>query len=336
MTKTDPNTTQKKMVMIVDALNMYFRAYIRDPSLSTNGQPIGGVKGFFKILQKLLREHNPDKVVICWDGAGGSRKRRATVKDYKAGRKPIRLNRDIHNLTENEEVENKIWQQTRLVEYLNCLPTVQLVLDDVEADDIISYLCRNHPSFVGWNKLIISNDKDFLQLCDTETVLYRPAKKEAMNIPRVLSEYNIHPENFALARAIAGDPSDNLRGIPGVGLSTVAKRIPMLKESQSVTIDEVIDYCENIDSKDTAYGKIAEGRDTIELNYKMMQLYSPSISIQGKNTVDNAINNCEYALNKTEFIKMTIEDGFGVSNWNTLFQVMNKISFDFGNNRGAQ
>ena len=57
-----------KRVMIVDALNMYFRAYIVDPSLSTNGQPIGGVKGFLKILQKLSRELRPDLVVIAWDG----------------------------------------------------------------------------------------------------------------------------------------------------------------------------------------------------------------------------------------------------------------------------
>ena len=62
-----------KRVLIVDALNMYFRAYIVDPSLSTNGQPIGGVMGFMKILQKQIRETKPDRIVIAWDGPGGSR-----------------------------------------------------------------------------------------------------------------------------------------------------------------------------------------------------------------------------------------------------------------------
>ena len=61
----------KKRVLVIDALNMYFRAYIVDPSLSTNGQPIGGLKGFLKILQKLCRDTDPDQVIICWDGAGG-------------------------------------------------------------------------------------------------------------------------------------------------------------------------------------------------------------------------------------------------------------------------
>ena len=71
-----------KRLLVVDALNMYFRAYIVDPSLSTNGQPIGGVKGFLKILQKLIRETKPDAVTICWDGEGGSQKRKASHKGY--------------------------------------------------------------------------------------------------------------------------------------------------------------------------------------------------------------------------------------------------------------
>ena len=73
----------KNRVLVIDALNMYFRSYIVDPSLSTNGQPIGGVKGFLKILQKLVRETKPDEVVVVWDGPGGSRKRKTMNKNYK-------------------------------------------------------------------------------------------------------------------------------------------------------------------------------------------------------------------------------------------------------------
>ena len=104
---------ENKRVLIVDALNAYLRAYIVDPSLSTNGQPIGGMKGFLKILQKLLRETKPDEVIICWDGEGGSTKRKSKDKNYKEGRKPIRLNRDIRNMSENEEITNKIWQRSK-------------------------------------------------------------------------------------------------------------------------------------------------------------------------------------------------------------------------------
>ena len=71
-----------KRLLVIDALNMYFRAYIVDPSLSTNGQPIGGLKGFLKILQKLVPETKPDGIVICWDGPGGSQRRKSMVKTY--------------------------------------------------------------------------------------------------------------------------------------------------------------------------------------------------------------------------------------------------------------
>ena len=70
-----------KRTMIVDVLNMYFRAYIVNPSLSTNGQPIGGLKGSLGILQKLIREVNPDQTILCWDGAGGSQRRKTMNKN---------------------------------------------------------------------------------------------------------------------------------------------------------------------------------------------------------------------------------------------------------------
>ena len=140
-----------KRLVVIDALNMYFRAYIVDPSLSTNGQPIGGLKGFMKILNKLVREAKPDQIVICWDGPGGSKKRKTINKGYKDGRKPIRLNRDIRTLDENQEREYKIWQQTRLIEYLNEMPIIQTMLPQIEADDVISYITQM-PYYKGWQK----------------------------------------------------------------------------------------------------------------------------------------------------------------------------------------
>ena len=80
----------KKRVLVIDALNMYFRAYIVDPSLSTNGQPIGGMKGFLKILQKLCRDTDPDQVIICWDGAGGSSRRAEREHHCAPTRAPTR------------------------------------------------------------------------------------------------------------------------------------------------------------------------------------------------------------------------------------------------------
>ena len=316
-----------KRLLVIDALNMYFRAYIVDPSLSTNGQPIGGLKGFLKILQKLVREMKPDEVVICWDGAGGSRRRKSKNKNYKEGRSPIRLNRDIRTLSESEEQENKMWQQQRLIEYLNEMPVIQLMLEAVEADDIISYVVQDN-NYKGWQKIIVSSDKDFFQLCDEETVIYRPIQKKFVNRNNILEEYKIHPTNFALARAMVGDRSDNLEGVRGVGLASVAKRFEFLVEDKSFLVDDIMKRCEEVESKLKIYNNIAENRSLIEDNYRLMQLYSPSISPQGKSKMRYALDNFVPEFNQTGAKTMMIKDGFGVWDCTDLFAFFKRVVSD--------
>jgi len=316
-----------KRLLVIDALNMYFRAYIVDPSLSTNGQPIGGLKGFLKILQKLVREMKPDEVVICWDGAGGSRRRKSKNKNYKEGRTPIRLNRDIRTLSESEEQENKMWQQQRLIEYLNEMPVIQLMLEAVEADDIISYVVQDS-NYKGWQKIIVSSDKDFFQLCDEETVIYRPIQKKFVNRNNILEEYKIHPTNFALARAMVGDRSDNLEGVRGVGLASVAKRFEFLVEDKSFLVDDIMKRCEEVESKLKIYNNIAENRSLIEDNYRLMQLYSPSISPQGKSKMRYALDNFVPEFNQTGAKTMMIKDGFGVWDCTDLFAFFKRVVSD--------
>jgi len=317
-----------KRLLIVDMLNMFYRAYIVDPSLSTNGAPIGGLKGTLKILQKLIRESNPDKVVVCWDGAGGSRKRRSLKKDYKAGRKPIRLNRSVRTMSESEEVENKFWQQGRLIEYINSMPIAQLMYEDIEADDIIAYI-KAMPHYRDWQKVIISSDKDFFQLLDENTILHRPVQKEFLSRINILEKYEIHPNNFTLARAIAGDKSDNLPGIPGAGLKTIKNRFPFLRDEKNYTLTDIFNHCkENSDSKIKIYSRILEDEDTVKLNYKMMQLYSPSISATTKKKIKNIVLEADNSFNKTEIVKLMMRDGFGDFNWSDLSQKLRKISVD--------
>lgn len=314
-----------KRVLVIDALNMFLRAFIVDPSLSQHGQPIGGIKGSIKILQKLVRITKPNEIVICWDGPNGSQKRKTLNSGYKEGRKPLRLNRSVHNLTENEEIQNKVWQQMQVIEYFNQMPIIQLILERVEADDIISYVC-NSRHYDGWQKVIVSNDKDFLQLCDDETVVYRPTTDKIETKKTVIESLGIHPTNMALARAMDGDASDNLPGVNRVGMKTIATKLPFMKEERSVTIDELIEYCENTESKLKVFKTIAESRKLIEHNYDMMQLYSPLISVQGKQTIDYALENFECDFHKTELLKLMIEDGFGELNWEELKTFLNKIS----------
>jgi len=306
-------------IMIVDMLNMYYRAYIVDPSLSANGQPIGGIKGSLKILQKLCREIKPTQIYICWDGREGSSKRRKINSGYKEGRKPIRLNRDIRHLSDQEEMENKIWQQLRLAEYFNQLPICQLNIEFSEADDIIGALVAR---FRGKQKVVISSDKDYFQLLDDTTLLYRPTQKQILNKNNIISEYNIHPSNFAVARAIVGDKSDNLPGVNGVGLKTVAKKMPFLLEREDCFLKDVFDSA-IVD--DPFWEKIKTSKNLIEENFKVMNLGTINLSPQNSRIIKEAVENYPTEFARTELIKMMMKDGFAELNWDDLYTSMNRI-----------
>lgn len=313
-----------KRLLVIDALNQFLKNYIVNPSLSFNGDPIGGTVGFLKTLQKLCRDIRPDEIIICWDGQGGSRKRKLVNKNYKEGRKPLRLNRDVKNLTQEEELQNKVWQQLRLFDYLNNFPIAQLMFDGIEADDIISFVCQAS-YYKGWQKVIVSSDKDFFQLLNDETILYRPTQAEVLNKKTVIEKYGIHPTNFALARAIVGDKSDNLEGIKGVGLSTIAKRLPFLAEEKTYSIDEVNRFCKHSNLNLKAYANITQGEKIIRENYKLMQLYSPSISVQVKNKINYTFKNMKFEFYKTDTNGMMLQDGVSHLNWSDLFSLFKKI-----------
>jgi DNA polymerase-1 len=310
--------------LIIDGTNIFYRAYVVNPSLSNSGLPVGGLVGFLKSLQKLIREMKPTKVFVCWDGAGGSSRRRSVVSSYKEGRKAIRLNRSTGvSLSLEEENQSKIRQILRLFEYLDNLPLIQLIHDGVEADDMISILCQE---LRGEQKIIVSSDKDFYQLLDDETIIYRPVQAVFKTKKDIVDEFQIHPNNFALARAVSGDKSDNLQGVKGAGLKTLAKRFPFLVEEKDYSLTDLVDACEETENKLKIHEGILDNYDKILKNYKIMQLYVPSVSFQVRDIVKNAKENYSRYYNKTEIVKMMFTDGFPQISWTDLFAHSNRIA----------
>jgi len=127
----------------------------------------------------------------------------------------------------------------------------------------------------------------------------------------------VHPRNMALARAMAGDASDNLPGIKGAGLKTIQKRLPFLGEDKDYNIPDVLDYCikSTKGSRVQFYNNVIENKKLVEHNYKMMQLYAPQMSVQAKQFTP-------------ELIRMMREDGFGELNWEDLKSQLNKINYE--------
>jgi len=290
-----------------------------NPSIALDGSPIGGTKGFLMSLQKLSREIQPDKIIVVWDGGGGSKKRQALAKQYKDGRKPLKLNRAYDGMSSLEESQNRYDQMRKTIEYLNQMPVIQLMVEDIEADDVIAYICQMK-SLKEDIKIIVSMDKDFIQLCDSETMIYQPVQNNFLNKKRVIEKFGIHPNNFALARAIDGDKSDNLEGIKGAGLKTISKKLDFLVEEKSYTLDDLFRYCKSVDSGIKLYKNILLEKKKVELNYKLMQLYVPVISPKSTQHIRNTIETFKPSFNRTEVLKMMTIDGIHEFNWNVLFQ----------------
>ena len=272
-------------ILIIDAMNAFIRNYVMNPSLAADGSPIGGTKGFLMSLQKMTREIQPDNVIVVWDGGGGSAKRRTIVKEYKEGRKPLKLNRAYKGMS------------------------------SLEADDVIAYICQM-PSLSDDVKIIVSMDKDFYQLCDDKTMIYSPVKNEFLNKKRILEKFSIHPNNFALARAIDGDKSDNLDGIKGAGLKTIANKFSFLAEEKSYTLDELFKHCRRDDSGLKLYKNILAEKNKVKINYKLMQLYSPYISTKSSQHIKDTVENFDPKFNLTNVMKMMSQDGIHQYNWN--------------------
>lgn len=313
-----------KNVIIIDALNMFLRSYVISPHLNKKGWPVGGTIGFLKSLQKVARDFDAEEIIVAWDGHDGSARRRSMNKDYKGGRKPVRFNRRMVELPPEKEKANKGFQQVRLMEYLNEMPVIQLVADFTEADDVIA-LVINHPRYNGWKKTIISSDKDFFQLCREDVQIYRPIQKKIVTKQSIIDDFKIHPNNFALARAIEGDKSDNLPGIKGAGLKTIAKRFPYLIRKDEYEVADIIRDCAMKGKKLKIHENIQGNEKLIKDNYAIMQLQYPNIRPMNREIIKNAINDFEPYFDKIKFSQMLLEDDGLSLNFNDLQSVFRKI-----------
>ena len=121
---------------------------------------------------------------------------------------------------------------------------------------------------------------------------------------------------------------DILEGVRGVGLASVAKRFEFLVEDKSFLVDDIMKRCEEVESKLKIYNNIAENRSLIEDNYRLMQLYSQSISPQGKTTMRYALDNFVPEFNQTGAKTMMIKDGFGVWDCTDLFAFFKRVVSD--------
>ena len=155
-------------------------------------------------------------------------------------------------------------------------------------------------------------------------MIWRPIQKTFINRLVLTTKFGVHPNNFALARAIEGDSSDNLKGVPRVGMKTIAKYFPFLEESKQISCDEIMTNCFMTTDKKSVHKKLLEFKERVKSNYTIMQLYEPNISHQGREKINFALKNFNPLLSKLNITKMLMQDGQGSLNLSDLWVAFRK------------
>lgn len=197
-------------VYLIDGTNYIFRAYFAIKHLSTSkGFPTNAIYGFTNMLLKLLREEKPTHIAIVFD-SGKPSFREEMYAEYKANR---------------EEPPDDLKQQfphiPRIVEAMN-IPV--LSVEGVEADDVIGSLAKKAAS-AGKKVMIVTGDKDFMQLVDENVTLLDTMKERRIGHAEVVEKFGVGPGQVTDVIGLSGDASDNIPGVHGIGPKTATKLI---------------------------------------------------------------------------------------------------------------
>ena len=246
-----------KKLVIIDGKSVFYRGYYAMGNLATSkGEPTSGVYGFAVIAMEIVRNIQPDQVVVAWDKARTSTaKRLAIFKDYKAGR--VRPPEDFYA------------QIPLLRELISALSWGFMEVDEYEADDIIGTLARQADEVGDYMTYIVSSDLDMLQIVDENTKMYRILRGfsdlEEMDIPAIEEKYGILKSQFLDLKALKGDNSDNIPGVPGIGEKTAVK---LLNEYGS--LEGIYNHIEEISG--ATQKKLIAGKESAEMSLKLAKI----------------------------------------------------------------
>lgn len=277
-----------KRLVVIDGKSVFYRGYYAMPGLSmADGTPTGGVYGFVSLAIELIKKLEPDYVAVAWDKRGTNiRKRRELYPEYKAGRKPA---------------PDDFYQQIPILhELLDAFGWPLYEIDDYEADDIMGAFARQAESR-GIETCLITSDLDALQLISPMTKVYA-MKNGLRNIEEFTAEhfeekYGIRTEQFLDLKALKGDSSDNLPGVPGVGEKTAVK---LLQEYE--TLDGVYEHLD--EQKGALRTKLENGRESAYLTKQVAEIWTDAPIELDWDVAD--VNDCDFArvteiLQKLEF-----------------------------------
>ena len=307
--ESEPVTTlhRNSRVLIVDSLNTFLRNFVAVHHLNPSGAHIGGLGGFLKSIGAAIRDLEPTRVILVFDGHGGSTNKRYLYPEYKANRHITKISNWDAFDNQEEESEAITNQIIRLVHYLKCLPVDIIAIDKIEADDVIGYLATRFPEKVT----ILSTDQDYIQLVSENISVYSPIKKTVYNPAQVIKEYGITPQNFLVSKVILGDKGDNVPGVKGIGAKTLLKLFPQLGKEEQFRLITLLEHAKQNVEKSKHYGDILNFSHQLDINKKLMDLYNPNVPEEDTQKLDRLISNPRNNFDPVVFLQLYKEDQLG-------------------------
>lgn len=324
--KESKNIGEKQFTtLLVDGSNVLELSSLGDRRVSSNGKRVGGIFQMLLQLKILLQKGNFRYVYVFWDGDNSGYYRYLIDSDYKSNRDKSyeeeseglsdymkEFNARLKNMqsyiykknkerSDEQKKEKEIFYEQRDV-VMQCLEELfirQCVADKVEADDFIGYYVVNKKP--NERIVIVSNDRDLTQLISEDVIVYVPSLKKFINTKNHTEEMGYNYQNVLLKKMICGDASDNIKGIKGVGETTLFKNFPEFKE-RKVELNEVIERAKEINENrvkekkkplkwaENIVNKITDGcqgERIYEINEKIINLKKPILTEEAKEIIDN-------------------------------------------------
>lgn len=243
-------TADRPLLLLVDASPYPYRAfYAIKANLTTKaGLPTRVIYGVTNMLLRILREKKPAYMAAVWD-VRGKNFRHELYADYKANRPPM-----------PEEIG---MQLPHVKEIMSAMGISQIELEGYEADDVIASIVNDMQGQA--DIMIISGDKDFIQLLSPSVTIWDPMKDEYLTVSSVMNELGIAPQTFVDVLALAGDSADNIPGVPGIGRKTALDLI-----RRYGGIDNLLQKLDELPQK--TRDRILTNRDKILLWKRMIRL----------------------------------------------------------------
>jgi DNA polymerase-1 len=241
----------KEEIYLIDGSAYIYRAYHAIAPLSNSkGMPTHAVLGFINMVKRLTREKKPPYLAIAFDSRGPVFRHRI-YDQYKANRPPM-----------PEDLSPQIPYIKKFVEASNVL---MLSEQDVEADDIIASAAAFFAG-QGHKVVIVSGDKDLLQLVGDDVVMWDPMKDKVMDLEAVQKKYGVRADQLLELFALIGDSADNVPGVPGVGPKTAEKLI-----NAYGTLDGLYEHIDEL-KKSKMKERIIEHREQAYLSRELISL----------------------------------------------------------------